>query len=76
METRPKDTTIEAWTTHREILRRIGSEARFAVAIELSDTVRAIQVEGVCDRNPEWSHPDAVRHIVARQYGVELPRRL
>jgi hypothetical protein len=54
---------------------RIGSEARFAVAIELSDAVRAIQVDGVRDRNPAWSHADAVRHIVARQHGVELPRR-
>jgi hypothetical protein len=32
-------------------------------------------VDGVRDRNPAWSHADAVRHIVARQHGVELPRR-
>ena len=75
MTMRPMDTGAEAWDRQQEILARIGPEARFTIAIQMSDAIRAIQVEGARDRNPASSRDDILREIVARQYGEELPRR-
>jgi hypothetical protein len=74
MSTKPEDTTTEAWSTQRQILGRIGPAARLATAIDLSEAVREIQIEGVLARNPGWGRADAVHHIVAANLGVDLPR--
>lgn len=75
MFTRPFDTTPEAWAAQRQALARMDPEARVRVALDLSDSVRAIQIEGLCARNPAWTECDAVRHVVASQVGVDLPER-
>lgn len=72
MTTRPLDTTSEAWRVQRDIVRRMDGDARLRTAIELSDAVRAIQIEGLLARHPAWSRADAVRHLVRAQWGIEL----
>ena len=73
MSTRPDDTSPEAWLVQQEVLSRIGPAARFQAAVELSDAVREIQIEGVRSRHPEWDRRHAVRYIVLSQLGIDLP---
>jgi hypothetical protein len=54
-------------------LDRIGETARLNAAIELSDAVRNIRLDGIRSRHPDLSHREAVALLVAEDYGVELP---
>jgi hypothetical protein len=72
MATRPVDTSKDAWRVQRQILSQMDQEARLRTAIDLSESVRAIQIEGILARNPTWSRGDAVRYLV-KQLGVDLP---
>lgn len=71
--TRPRDTSPEAWALHRQVMSRMDPEARVRVAIELSEAVRQLQIEGLLARNPSWDRRDAVRQLVREQFGIELP---
>lgn len=73
MLAKPHDTSPAAWIAQRSILKRLGPDGRVRAAIDLSDSVRSIQLEGILARHPEWSGADAVRHLVSTQHGIELP---
>jgi hypothetical protein len=73
MLARPDDTSEDAWRLHREVVSQMSQEARVRAALDLSESVRAIQIEGLLARNPGWSRVDAVRHLVLKQMNVELP---
>lgn len=75
MSSKPLDTTPEAWAAQRRALARMDPDTRVRVALDLSDSVRAIQIEGLCARNPGWTERDAVRHIVASHVGGDPPVR-
>ena len=70
----PRDTPTEAWDVQVAALERLGPECRVEVALDLSEFVRSLHLAGIRSRNPEWSEQQAIRHIVSRQYGVDLPR--
>jgi hypothetical protein len=70
----PRDTSREAWEVQMAALRRLGPDGRVAVAVDLSESVRAVQVAGIEAVHPEWSRAEAVRYLVSTQYGIELPR--
>lgn len=72
MATRPTDTSAEAWNAQQEALSAIGPAGRVRVAIELSDAVRHIRIEGLMARHPDWDRATAVRHLVAASFGVDL----
>jgi hypothetical protein len=71
---RPLDTSREAWDRQMMAFRNLGPEGRVRAALELSEAVRTVQLEGILSRNPEWSEREAVRHLVATLHGIELPR--
>jgi len=73
MSSRPIDTAPASWSQYGAILDRIGEEARLNAAIELSDAVRRIRLDGIRSRHPELSLREAVALLVAEDYGVELP---
>lgn len=66
MSTRPKDTSETSWLTQREIVARMDPSARVRVALDLSESVREIEIEGLLARNPPWSRTDAVGWLVRR----------
>ncbi len=72
MNSKPRDTSSDAWVKQHEALARLGPEGRVRAAIDLSEAVRAIQLDGIQARNPGWSRADAVRHLVAMHFGVDL----
>jgi hypothetical protein len=71
----PRDTSRDAWDMQVSVLERLGPERRVDIAIDLSESVRSLYLAGIRSQHPEWSDEDVVRHVVSRQYGVELPRR-
>ena len=73
MSSRPIDTAPASWSEYEAILDRIGETARLNAAIELSDAVRKIRLDGIRSRHPELSLRKAVARLVAEDYGVELP---
>lgn len=75
VRTRPLDTTPEAWARQREAIRRLGPEGRVAAAIEMSEAVREIRIDGLLARHPGWSRADAVRYIVRELLRAEAPGR-
>lgn len=74
MSTKPMDTTADAWIAQRRVLSRMGPADRVQIALELSESVREIQVAGLLARNSDWDKADAIRHLVAMNLGVDLPR--
>jgi hypothetical protein len=65
---RANDTSAAAWNAQQAALARMGPESRMRIAIDLSESVREIQIEGMLARNPEWSRRDAIDWLV--QYAL------
>ena len=63
---RANDTSAAAWNVQRAALVRMGPESRVRVAIDLSESVRELQIQGILARNSEWSRRDAIDWLVQR----------
>lgn len=66
MDTRPADTSPASWKAQREILAEMDPAERVRVAIELSEAVRELQIQGLLSRNPGWERRDAVEWLIQR----------
>jgi hypothetical protein len=53
----------------------MDGEARMRAAIDLSESVRELQIEGLLGRNPSWGRAQAVRYLVLKQWAVDLAGR-
>lgn len=62
----PHDTSTESWAVRREAILAMDPSDRVRVAIELSEAVRELQIQGLLDRNLAWTRADAVAHLVER----------
>ena len=67
MATRPLDTSSAGWAAQRGVILGMDPSARVRAAIDLSESVRDIQIQGLLARNPNWTRLDAVRWLVQRQ---------
>lgn len=65
------DTTPEAAAIHLAIQQRMTGAERMALAIELSQAVREIQLEGLRSRHPDWSERELVRGLMRSLYRPE-----
>jgi len=70
----PRDTSPEAWEVQQAALERLGGSGRVAVALDLSEAIQTIQLDGIQARHPDWSRAEAVRHLIQDRHGVSLPR--
>jgi hypothetical protein len=66
MSTRPRDTSDASWVAQRQILAAMDPSARVQVAIDLSESVRELRIQGLLARNPGWGRPEAVRWLIQR----------
>lgn len=73
MSTRPYDTAPTSWSTHTELLARMGGAARVRVAVELSEAVRELRLAGIRARNPELDDREVLARLIREDYGVDLP---
>ena len=69
MSPRPDDTSAASWHAQRAILERMDPASRVRIAIDLSDSVRELQIQGLLVRNPAWTRPDAVAALIQRLVG-------
>lgn len=69
----PHDTLPEVWVRYINTMERLGPRGRLEAAIEMSESVRQLQVDGIVSRNPGWSRREAERHLAKRLYDIDLP---
>lgn len=66
MSPRPRDTSDSSWSTRRAVLAAMDPSSRVQIAVDLSESVREIQIQGLLARNPEWVRADAVNWLIQR----------
>lgn len=71
---RPLDTSAEAWTTQQRLLRALGPEERFILAMSVSELAREFAKAGLRDRHPEYSEKELVRELTYKLHGRSTPR--
>lgn len=67
MSPRPRDTSESSWATQRAVLAAMDPSSRVQIAVDLSESVREIQIQGLLARNPGWARADAVNWLIQRQ---------
>lgn len=73
MSLRPLDTDVAAWSTYLAVLDRMGGPARLERALEMSESVREIRLDGILARNPGFTRRQAILRVIEEDYGVVLP---
>ncbi|HEX2168317.1 MAG TPA: hypothetical protein VHG09_13870 [Longimicrobiales bacterium] len=73
MSSRPRDTSDSSWLAQRHAVARMDPSARVRVAIDLSDSVREIQIQGLLHRHPAWNRSEAVQWLIQRLRSRSLP---
>ncbi len=68
----PSDTTLEAARKEFEVLRKLGSNARAAMAREVSDNLRDLVEAGVKYRDPHLDEKGVKLEVMRIMIGSEL----
>jgi hypothetical protein len=66
------DTTLEAHKKQVEILRKLSPERKALIAMELTNNVRQIAVEGIRSRHSEFSEKQVMRELLRMIVGDDL----
>jgi hypothetical protein len=69
------DTHPETAAVQREIFRRMTTEQRFRMALEMSESLRARELAQLRSNQPDLGEPDLMREFVRERYGILLPRQ-
>jgi len=67
------DTTQDADVRQHEIFRRMQGGERVRIAMDLSDVVRDLALEGLKNRHPEASEAERRILFIKEVHGVEIP---
>ena len=62
---RPEDTSLDAWDAQVRVWRSMDPSRRLGLALSMSDDARAVTVEGILSRHPDYTREDA-RHAILR----------
>lgn len=65
----PSDTSPEAAAVQEEIFRRMSPSQRFRMAIEMSESMRNLALEGLRSRRPELNEQELSRELMRLMYG-------
>lgn len=68
------DTWLEAAAIQLEAWRRLGPEARVALAAALSDEMREVSRAGIRSRHPDYDEEQAARALLRLIVGDDLAR--
>jgi len=68
------DTSPDAAAIQLEGWRRLGPEARVALAAELSDEIRAVSLAGIRSRHRDYDDDQVTRALLRLIVGDELAR--
>ena len=65
----PSDTSTEAAAIQRETFRRMTTEQRLRLALEMSESLRNVALAGLHNRRPELDAHGLSRELVRIMYG-------
>ena len=65
----PNDTHFEAAAIQQEIFRRMTTGQRLALALEMSESLRRVAMDGLRSRHPEMSEQELSRELMRLMYG-------
>ena len=65
----PADTTPEAAAVQRDIFRRMTTEQRLRLALEMSESMRNVALAGLRSRRPELDTDGLHRELMRIMYG-------
>lgn len=68
--TMPFDTTPEAAKIQEDIFRRMTTEQRLRLALEMSESLRNIALAGLRSRRPELNDDELSRELLRIWYGI------
>jgi hypothetical protein len=63
------DTTPQAAAVQLQLYRAVGPTRRVQIAVELSDVVRQLSLDGIRRRHPEYSEREVAQSFLALVYG-------
>ncbi|MGA2093578.1 MAG: hypothetical protein ABSH16_09250 [Sedimentisphaerales bacterium] len=72
----PADTTLEAHRKQVEILRKLSPQSKALMAMELTDNIRQIAIEGIRSRHPEFNEKQVMRELLRMLVGDELFKKI
>jgi hypothetical protein len=65
----PSDTSPEAAAIQAEIFRRMTTEQRLRLALEMSESMRNVALAGLRSRHPELTEQELSRELMRLMYG-------
>lgn len=65
----PSDTSASAAAIQRDIFRRMTTEERLRLALEMSESVRNIALAGLRSRRPDLSDDQLLPELIRLLYG-------
>jgi hypothetical protein len=69
---RPRDTTARAHAVQLAIYRRMSTDERLGLAVDMCAAARRTTLDGIRARHPDYDEATAVRALVRLVYGAEL----
>ncbi|MEX1185910.1 MAG: hypothetical protein WEA80_04915 [Gemmatimonadaceae bacterium] len=66
---RALDTSVEAASLQHHLHQALGTEARFALAMSMSELAREFAKAGLRDRRPDHSEDELLRELTHRLHG-------
>lgn len=69
---RSRDTTPEAHAVQMGVYRRMSTERRLELALEMSEAARRTSIDGIRARHPDYDEHTAMRALFRLLYGDEL----
>ena len=75
MSPRPLDTAAAVWDAQNQIHAEMDGPARLCAAVELSESVREIRLDGIRARHPELTSGEVVARWVFEEHGLVLPAK-
>jgi hypothetical protein len=69
----PFDTSPEAAAVQQDIFRRMTTEKRLQLALEMSESLRNIALAGLRSRRPELDADGLNRELMRIMYGIVPP---
>jgi hypothetical protein len=70
----PFDTTLAAVAVQLEIFRRMTTEERLHLALEMSESLRNIALAGLRSRRPDLDADGLARELMRIMYGIVPPQ--
>jgi hypothetical protein len=72
----PADTTLEAQRVQFEVFRRMPPGKRLEMALQMSDSLRAVAASGVRGRHPDYSEDQVKMAVIRLSLGDDLFRKV